>query len=125
MVLAASTVVAGILGAMYLDAKCLIRSDLHQLMTARHVLNLHTQAEASDTEHIYYRFRKNAKAQPDRVFLVFEGRKYTYRQLEATSNRLVMTNAQTCGERQIHHGLSIRSHIGCLHMIFSVVILFA
>ena len=42
----------------------------------------HQQAESKDREHIYYHFRDKAKATPDRVFLVFEGRKYTYRQLE-------------------------------------------
>lgn len=42
----------------------------------------HQEAESKDREHIYYHFRDKAKATPDRVFLVFEGRKYTYRQLE-------------------------------------------
>ncbi|KAI7886071.1 acetyl-CoA synthetase-like protein [Lichtheimia hyalospora FSU 10163] len=50
---------------MYLDAKYAIRNDLHMIHSAH-----------------------KAKATPDRVFLVFEERKYTYRQLEVASNRL-------------------------------------
>ncbi|CDS11756.1 hypothetical protein LRAMOSA04019 [Lichtheimia ramosa] len=78
----------GALGAMYLDAKYAIRYDLHMLNSVRTVLKKHQEAESKDREHIYYHFRDKAKATPDRVFLVFEGRKYTYRQLEIASNRL-------------------------------------
>ena len=32
--------------------------------------------------HIYYRFKERAKEEPDRVFLIFEDKKFTFRQLE-------------------------------------------
>lgn len=32
--------------------------------------------------HLYYRFQEKANATPDRVFLIFEDKTYTFRQLE-------------------------------------------
>jgi hypothetical protein len=35
-----------------------------------------------DRAHYYFRFKEKAKANPNRVFVVFEGKEYTFRQLE-------------------------------------------
>ncbi|KAG0185460.1 hypothetical protein DFQ28_009287 [Apophysomyces sp. BC1034] len=42
----------------------------------------------SDQVHLYYRFKEKAKSTPDRVFVYFENKQYTFRQLEKASNRL-------------------------------------
>lgn len=55
-----------------------------------HHQNTHTQNDHhshrlwtwQDKLHLYYRFQAKAKAHPNRVFVVFEGKPYTYKQLE-------------------------------------------
>ncbi|KAI8147282.1 hypothetical protein BJV82DRAFT_664529 [Fennellomyces sp. T-0311] len=79
---------AAALGGMYLESQFSIRNDLRHFRSVKTALAKHQQAERDDTIHLYYRFREKAKATPDRVFLIFEGHKYTYRQLETASNRL-------------------------------------
>lgn len=41
-----------------------------------------------DKLHLYYRFQAKAKAHPNRVFVVFEGKPYTYKQLEKGNDTL-------------------------------------
>ncbi|KAI8147283.1 hypothetical protein BJV82DRAFT_648107 [Fennellomyces sp. T-0311] len=77
-----------VLGGMYLNAKYSIANDLTHFRAVGTALINHLRVERQDKMHLYYHFRDKAKATPDRVFLIFEGRTYTYRQLELASNRL-------------------------------------
>lgn len=45
--------------------------------------------------NVYYRFQEKAKANPDRVFLVFENKEYTFRDIEKGKG-LVSTILQYC-----------------------------
>lgn len=45
-------------------------------------MNSHRLWTWQDKLHLYYRFQAKAKAHPNRAFVVFEGKPYTYKQLE-------------------------------------------
>ncbi|KAI7853485.1 hypothetical protein BDC45DRAFT_536190, partial [Circinella umbellata] len=77
-----------VLGGMYLGSKHSVVNDMTHLRAMGTVLINHRRVEKQDKIHLYYHFRNKAKAYPDRIFLIFEGRTYTYRQLELASNRL-------------------------------------
>ncbi|KAI9260766.1 hypothetical protein BDA99DRAFT_560827 [Phascolomyces articulosus] len=62
---------AAALGGAYLGSKYSVKNDLIQLRAVGTAL-----------------MKDKAKATPDRVFLIFEGRSYTFRQIELASNRL-------------------------------------
>ncbi|KAI9260744.1 hypothetical protein BDA99DRAFT_560803 [Phascolomyces articulosus] len=83
------TVAAAVLGSIYLaESQFSIRNDLRHFRSVSTALKNHGSVEREDKIHLYYRFRDRAKATPHNVFLVFEGRSYTYRELELASNRL-------------------------------------
>ncbi|KAL0082542.1 hypothetical protein J3Q64DRAFT_1751979 [Phycomyces blakesleeanus] len=77
-----------VFGSMYLDARLLLGKDLVQIR-AGGLSNIHHALWTyRDRLHYYYRFKDQAKAHPNRVFLYFEGKEYTLRQLEKASNRM-------------------------------------
>ncbi|CEP13847.1 hypothetical protein [Parasitella parasitica] len=80
--------IGGLLGSMYLDAKVLLGKDLHQLRSGAAATIAHRIWAFQDKLHFYYRFKEKAKANPHKIFLLFEGREYTFRQIEKASNRL-------------------------------------
>ncbi|GAN03847.1 acyl-CoA synthetase [Mucor ambiguus] len=80
--------IGGLLGSMYLDAKLLLGKDLHQLRSGAAATIAHKIWAFQDKLHFYYRFREKAKANPNKIFVLFEGREYTFRQIEKASNRL-------------------------------------
>ncbi|KAG2217038.1 hypothetical protein INT45_002375 [Circinella minor] len=80
--------VAGILGTMYLDSNYYITKDLKSLWELIKTFSKFKKAQREDKMHIYYRFKERAKEEPDRVFLIFEDKKFTFRQLEQASNQL-------------------------------------
>ncbi|KAI9482512.1 hypothetical protein BDB00DRAFT_933901 [Zychaea mexicana] len=86
--MALASAAAAVLGGMYLDAKYAIRNDLTHFRAVGTAIINHLRVERQDKIHLYYHFRDKAKSMPNRVFLIFEGRAYTYRQLELSSNRL-------------------------------------
>ncbi|KAI9260743.1 hypothetical protein BDA99DRAFT_513101 [Phascolomyces articulosus] len=88
MILGAGAVAAAVLGGYYLEDKLALRSDLMQYRSVKNAMTSLQKAVQEDKVNMYYRFRDHAKATPDRVFLIFEGRSYTFRQLELASNRL-------------------------------------
>ncbi|KAL1935617.1 hypothetical protein VTP01DRAFT_4757 [Rhizomucor pusillus] len=79
---------AALLGGMYVDAHCRVRKDLSSLYTLLATVLTFKSKERQNQLHFYYRFQEKFKATPDRVFIVFEDKKYTYRQIEEASNRL-------------------------------------
>ncbi|KAI9483146.1 MAG: hypothetical protein EXX96DRAFT_557032 [Benjaminiella poitrasii] len=78
----------GFFGSMYLDAKFLLSKDLHQIRSGALATLSHRLWAFQDKLHFYYRFKDRAKAYPNNIFIVFEGREYTFRQIEKASNRL-------------------------------------
>ncbi|KAI8976924.1 hypothetical protein BDB01DRAFT_801906 [Pilobolus umbonatus] len=80
--------VGTLVGSMYLDAKYLLAYDVHQMISGGLSFLYHYIWEYQDRLHFYYRFKDRAKATPDKTFVIFEGRSYTYRKLEKDSNRL-------------------------------------
>ncbi|KAI8143898.1 hypothetical protein BJV82DRAFT_609800 [Fennellomyces sp. T-0311] len=84
----ASAGLGGLLGSMYLDARLLLNRDFHQLRAGAASQIYHRLWTWQDRLHLYYRFKDKAKAYPNRVFVIFEGKSYTFRQLEKASNRL-------------------------------------
>ncbi|KAI8072892.1 hypothetical protein BC940DRAFT_291882 [Gongronella butleri] len=79
---------AGFLGSMYLDARLLLSRDAHQLRAGAIAKIYHRIWEYKDKLHYYFRFKDRAKAAPNDVFVMFEGKSYTFRQIEQASNRL-------------------------------------
>ncbi|KAI9493492.1 hypothetical protein BDB00DRAFT_373773 [Zychaea mexicana] len=84
----ASAGLGGLLGSMYLDARLLLSRDLHQIRAGAASQIYHRLWTWQDKMHLYYRFKAKAKEHPQRVFVIFEGKAYTFRQLEIASNRL-------------------------------------
>ncbi|KAF7723015.1 hypothetical protein EC973_002431 [Apophysomyces ossiformis] len=80
--------IGGLLGSMYLDSRLLLSRDWHQMRTGLAAQLYIRYWTWSDRLHLYYRFKDKAKATPDRVFVYFENKQYTFRQLEKASNRL-------------------------------------
>lgn len=69
--------------------------------------------------YLYYRLKEKAKSTPDRVFLVYEERNYTFRQLETgsgrqkssfqrKSNQIVVSNRTVNQNQLVKHRLLIR-----------------
>ncbi|KAI8975640.1 hypothetical protein BDF20DRAFT_914530 [Mycotypha africana] len=79
---------AGLLGSMYVDAKFLLSKDIHQLRSGAAATLALKVWGFQDKLHFYYRFKEKAKAHPDKIFVMFEGRKYTFREVEKASNKL-------------------------------------
>ena len=99
---------AAVLGSIYLENKLALRNDWRPynsiksaltklvsfvliiilmsvyLINYSYILLLNSLQKAvrEDKLNMYYRFRDHAKATPNRVFLIFEGRSYTFRELE-------------------------------------------
>ncbi|KAI9020681.1 hypothetical protein CLU79DRAFT_703920 [Phycomyces nitens] len=65
--------VGSVFGSMYLDARLLLSKDLAQI-------------RAGGLSNV--QFKDQAKARPDHVFVYFEGKEYTLRQLEKASNKM-------------------------------------
>ncbi|KAI9269276.1 hypothetical protein BDA99DRAFT_504049 [Phascolomyces articulosus] len=84
----ASAGLGGLLGSMYLDSRLLLNRDFHQIRAGAASQLYHRLWTWQDKLHLYYRFKAKAKAYPNRVFVIFEGKEYTFRQLEVASNRL-------------------------------------
>ncbi|KAJ8657286.1 hypothetical protein O0I10_007102 [Lichtheimia ornata] len=84
----ATAVAGGVLGGYILDSSTHIRNDFHQLRVALGSALKVRAAIRQQREHLYYRFEEKAKATPDRIFLYFEDKTYTFRQVEQASNRL-------------------------------------
>ncbi|KAG2231292.1 hypothetical protein INT48_006403 [Thamnidium elegans] len=80
--------IGGALGSMYLDAKYLLSRDVHQIRSGAIGLFRYRQWGFQDRVHYYYRFQEKAKANPNHVFVIFEGREYTLRDIEIASNKL-------------------------------------
>ncbi|KAI7850793.1 hypothetical protein BDC45DRAFT_572481 [Circinella umbellata] len=84
----ASAGLGGLLGSMYLDSRLLLNRDFHQIRAGAISQLYHRLWTWQDKLHLYYRFKTKAKAFPNHVFVIFEGKSYTFRQLEIASNRL-------------------------------------
>ncbi|KAI9260767.1 hypothetical protein BDA99DRAFT_513160 [Phascolomyces articulosus] len=80
--------VASLLSAMYLDSRYYVTKDLSRIWNLVKIFLRAKKIQREDKMHVYYRFKERAKEEPDRVFLIFEEQKYTFRQLEQASNRL-------------------------------------
>ncbi|KAI8096747.1 uncharacterized protein BX664DRAFT_370392 [Halteromyces radiatus] len=83
-----ATGVGGFIGSMYLDARFLLSRDYHQLKSGAAAQIYHKLWSFQDKLHFYYRFKERAKANPDQVYLLFEGKPYTFRHIEKASNKL-------------------------------------
>ncbi|KAI8147280.1 hypothetical protein BJV82DRAFT_700807 [Fennellomyces sp. T-0311] len=83
-----ATLAAAVLGTMYLDSRFSVTKDFGRIWRLIKIFSKSRRGEREDRMHIYYRFKERAKEDPDRVFLIFEGETYTFRQLEEASNRL-------------------------------------
>ncbi|KAI8338476.1 hypothetical protein BC941DRAFT_494154 [Chlamydoabsidia padenii] len=80
--------VGSFIGSMYVDSRLLLGRDFHQIKAGAAAMVYHKLWTYQDKLHYYYRFRERAKADPNRVYVYFEGKSYTFRQLEKASNRL-------------------------------------
>ncbi|KAI7903994.1 uncharacterized protein BX663DRAFT_506016 [Cokeromyces recurvatus] len=78
----------GLFGSMYVDAKFLLRKDLHQLRSGSIAILTLKLWTFQDKLHFYYRFKDKAKANPNNIFVSFEGKEHTFRQIEKASNKL-------------------------------------
>lgn len=78
----------GLLGAMYLDAKCLLSSDLKKVKNALSAQLGLRKLESQGQVHSYYRFKEKAKQFSNDIFVIFEGKEYTFHHIEKASNRL-------------------------------------
>lgn len=58
-------------------------------------------------EHLYYRFEEKAKATPDRIFLYFEDKTYTFRQVEQGNIMQVQTLLCKVLTRLLHTSASL------------------
>ncbi|KAG2224636.1 hypothetical protein INT45_007881, partial [Circinella minor] len=80
-------VAAAVLGSIYLENKLALRNDWRHYSSVNNALTNLQKAVREDKLNMYYRFRDHAKTTPDRVFLIFEGRSYTYKELEITIHK--------------------------------------
>ncbi|KAG0191857.1 hypothetical protein DFQ28_010796 [Apophysomyces sp. BC1034] len=77
-----ASVLAPILGAMYLDARLSLGRDLRLMRVKRTVLQKGKALEQQDRVHFYFQFKEKAKENPERVLVLFEGRSYTISHIE-------------------------------------------
>ncbi|KAI9304887.1 hypothetical protein BJ944DRAFT_180932 [Cunninghamella echinulata] len=80
--------VGGFIGSMYIDSRLLLSRDFHQIKAGAAAQIYHKLWTYQDKLHYYYRFKERAKADPNHVFLLFEGKPYTLKHLERASNQL-------------------------------------
>ncbi|KAI8328442.1 hypothetical protein BC941DRAFT_444963 [Chlamydoabsidia padenii] len=80
--------VGSILGAMYLDSRFSLSADLNLIKNGLEIRKTSERIIQDGQLNIYYLFKEKAKATPDRVFLVFEDKEYTFRELEKASNKI-------------------------------------
>ncbi|KAI8081974.1 uncharacterized protein B0P05DRAFT_538856 [Gilbertella persicaria] len=73
---------------MYLDAKFLLSKDFHQISAGAVGFYYQKKWTHQDKLHYYFRFKEKAKENPNGIFIIFEGKEYTFRQIEKSSNRL-------------------------------------
>ncbi|KAI8883376.1 acetyl-CoA synthetase-like protein [Backusella circina FSU 941] len=83
-----ATGLGALFGSMYLDSKLLLSRDLDQIGYVLKSLIRVRLWQRKDRAHMYYRFKDIAKETPDKIFIVFEGKDYSFRQMERDSNRL-------------------------------------
>ncbi|CAO3638255.1 unnamed protein product [Cunninghamella echinulata] len=84
----ATKATAGILGAMYLNAKFNICNDLKTIYRGIKIKSELVKLVQEKRINIYYRFKEKAKENPNRVFLIFEDKAYTFLDIERASNQL-------------------------------------
>ncbi|KAI7896403.1 uncharacterized protein EV154DRAFT_492130 [Mucor mucedo] len=80
--------VGSALGSMYLDSRYLLSRDLHQIRAGAVAIISHRIWEFQKKLHFYYRFKTKAKENPNAIYLSFEGREFTFREVELASNKL-------------------------------------
>ncbi|SAM08616.1 hypothetical protein [Absidia glauca] len=73
---------------MYLDARFNISTDLKIVHAGYNTMKRFDQLAKAGRMNMYYQFRDRAKATPERLYIMFEGAEYTYRDIEKASNRL-------------------------------------
>ncbi|CAO3610190.1 unnamed protein product [Cunninghamella blakesleeana] len=73
---------AGFIGSMYVDSRLLLSRDFHQIKAGAAAQIYHKLWTYQDRLHFYYRFKERAKANPNHVYLLFEGKPYTLKHLE-------------------------------------------
>ncbi|KAI8343409.1 hypothetical protein BC941DRAFT_411291 [Chlamydoabsidia padenii] len=73
---------------MYLDARYNISTDLGVVRVGLATKKKFEKNMKAGHLNIYYQFRKRAKANPDKVYIIFENKEYTYHDIEKASNRL-------------------------------------
>ncbi|RUS32245.1 hypothetical protein BC938DRAFT_475960 [Jimgerdemannia flammicorona] len=88
-----SIAASALLGSMYLDSRFHIRRDLHQVYVSAHYNFMHWRFTHEDRMNLYFRFADAAKKNPDKVSLVFQGRDYTFRELERHIVAIYMQNS--------------------------------
>ncbi|KAI9247630.1 hypothetical protein BY458DRAFT_560336 [Sporodiniella umbellata] len=86
--LVAAAGLGSLFGSMYLDSRYLLSRDFHQVKAGGMAKLKFFLWEKQDKLHYYFRFKEQAKANPNGLFVIFEGREYTYSQIEKASNRL-------------------------------------
>ncbi|KAI8059172.1 hypothetical protein BC940DRAFT_314197 [Gongronella butleri] len=99
--------VGGVLGSMYLDSKYNVAGDISTVFRAVRVRRAVRGMQQRGELHTYYRFKEKAKATPKRVFLEFEGQKFTFEQVERESNRLA--------NWLLSQGVQPQEHVAMMH----------
>ncbi|ORX45313.1 acetyl-CoA synthetase-like protein [Hesseltinella vesiculosa] len=102
--------VGGVLGSMYLNSKFNVGGDLSVIMRGLKIKRIATEKQRKGEMHAYYLFKDKAKANPHRVFLVFEDRSYTFLQIEQASNRLAHWLLAQGVKKQEHVAMMLQNH---------------
>ncbi|KAL1917844.1 uncharacterized protein VTP21DRAFT_3678 [Calcarisporiella thermophila] len=79
---------AAIAAGMYADAKFHISADLRQLKALLYGTSIYKKSEKEGTLNFCNRFLERVAATPNRVFLLYEQKSYTYADIDQISNQM-------------------------------------
>lgn len=99
---------------MYLDARYLLSRDLFQVKAGAAAILRYKKKkvikknkilttffffsyrlwELQDRVHFYYRFQEKAKENPKGIFVIFEGREYTFQEIERCRSHKLLDNPE-------------------------------
>ncbi|KAF9189427.1 Fatty-acid-CoA ligase FadD6 [Haplosporangium sp. Z 767] len=88
MVVPLPVAAAAVPAAMYVSSKLSLPQDLRQIKSVIGSKLAYKNMEKNDTINVTYRFEECFRKNPDREALVFEGKSYTYRDIQLASNKI-------------------------------------
>ncbi|KAI8093581.1 uncharacterized protein BX664DRAFT_330018 [Halteromyces radiatus] len=118
---AAAIGVGSVLGSMYLDARFHLSKDLGIVHKALQTRRATERIVAEGRTNVYYYFKEKAKATPDDIFLVFEDKNYTFRDIEKASNRLAHWLLEKNVQYQDHVCMMQQNHPSFIILWFAIL----